>query len=74
MRDQLAHERVMELPIEGIRYYDIIRWGWLSDATKLATLRTHDVEFNNYQPGKEYLKIPQAELDLNPNLKPNSSN
>ncbi len=64
----------MELPIEGIRFYDIIRWGWLKDATKLAELKSHDPEFNNYQPGKKYLKIPQGELDLNANLKPNSAN
>lgn len=72
--DQLSHERVMEMALEGTRIYDIIRWGWLSDPTKLAMLKSHDVEFDNYAPGKEYLKIPQGELDLNPNLKPNSAN
>jgi hypothetical protein len=74
MRDQLAHERVMELAIEGSRIYDIIRWGWLLDPGKLAMLKSHDSEFNNYVPGSEYLKIPQGELDLNENLLPNSAN
>jgi hypothetical protein len=74
MRDQLAHERVMELAIEGSRIYDIIRWGWLQDPGKLAMLKSHDSEFNNYVPGSEYLKIPQGELDLNENLLPNSAN
>lgn len=74
MRDQIAHERVMEMAIEGTRFYDIIRWGWLQDSDKLAMLKSHDPEFNNYVPGSEYLKIPQGELDLNENLVPNSAN
>ncbi|HEY8512292.1 MAG TPA: RagB/SusD family nutrient uptake outer membrane protein [Cyclobacteriaceae bacterium] len=74
MREQIAHERVMELAIEGTRFYDIIRWGWLQDPDKLDMLKSHDPEFNNYVPGSEYLKIPQGELDLNENLLPNSAN
>jgi starch-binding outer membrane protein, SusD/RagB family len=74
LREQLAHERVMELALEGSRFYDIVRWGWLEDAAKLEMLEAHDPEFANYLPGREFLKIPQGELDLNPNLKPNSAN
>lgn len=74
MRDQIAHERVMEMAIEGSRINDIIRWGWFSDATKLAELKSHDAEFNNWAPGKEYLPIPQIELDRNKNLSSNSAN
>ena len=74
MRDQIAHERALELAIEGIRIHDIIRWGWLYDSAKLSELQSHDVDFNSWTAGKEYLPIPQTELDVNPNLLPNSAN
>jgi hypothetical protein len=73
-KDQIAHERVMELAIEGSRINDIIRWGWLSNPAKLEELRLHDIEWKAYVPGKEYLPIPQIELDRNKNLKKNSAN
>lgn len=74
MRDQLGHERALEFAIEGQRIQDIIRWGWLYDAAKLAELKTHDADFNTWRPGKEYLPIPQSDLDVNKNLKPNPAN
>jgi starch-binding outer membrane protein, SusD/RagB family len=74
MRDQLAHERALEFAIEGQRINDIIRWGWLYDATKLAELKAHDADFNTWTPGNEYLPIPQQELDVNKNLLPNPAN
>lgn len=74
MRDQIAHERALEFAIEGQRINYIIRWGWLYDATKLAELKAHDPDFNFWTPGNEYLPIPQQELDVNKNLKPNSAN
>ncbi len=74
MREQIAHERYVELAIESIRIHDIIRWGWFYDAEKLAMLRERDSEFTNWSPGKEYLPIPQTELDVNPNLQPNDAN
>lgn len=74
MRDQLAHERALEFAIEGQRINDLIRWGWFSNPAKLAELKSHDADFNTYTPGNEYLPIPQGELDVNKNLKPNSAN
>ncbi len=74
MRDQLAHERALEFAIEGQRINDLIRWGWFSNPTKLAELKSHDADFNFYTPGNEYLPIPQQELDVNKNLLPNSAN
>ena len=32
LMDQLEHERIMELAIEGKRWYDIKRWGLLENA------------------------------------------
>lgn len=53
MREQIAHERALEFAIEGQRIHDIIRWGWLYDAAKLAELKTHDAVFNSWTPGNE---------------------
>lgn len=73
-RDQLAHERSLEFALENIRIHDIVRWGWLYDNEKLEELKAHDGDFNSWSPGKEYLPIPQTELDVNPNLEPNAAN
>lgn len=74
MRDQLAHERALEFAIEGQRVNDLIRWGWFQNPTRLAELKAHDADFNTYTPGNEWLPIPQSELDINKNLKPNPAN
>lgn len=74
LRDQIVHERLMEFAIEGSRINDLIRWGWFEDPAKRAQLLAHDPEFANWSPGKEYLPIPQVELDRNPNLSKNSAN
>lgn len=74
MRDQIAHERMLEFAIEGQRIHDIIRWGWLYDAGKLAELKARDTDFDSWKPGKEYLPIPFSELNNNRNLSPNDAN
>jgi starch-binding outer membrane protein, SusD/RagB family len=74
MRTRISHERVVEFSIEGQRVDDLIRWGWFYDNTKLAELITHDSEFSTWTSGREYLPIPQNELDVNTNLSPNSAN
>jgi tetratricopeptide (TPR) repeat protein len=66
MRDQIGHERFLEFPLEGHRFDDIRRWGWLQDATKLAWLKSRDAEFNSYATGREYFPIPQLDIDNNP--------
>lgn len=71
MRDQLAHERYVEFSLEGHRFDDIRRWGWLADPAKLADLKARDPEFNTYAKGREYFPIPQREIDLNPGYKQN---
>ncbi len=71
---QLEHERIMELAIEGKRWYDIKRWGYLDNSAKLSELKAHDFEFNTYTTGKDYIPIPQSELDRNVNLVGNSAN
>lgn len=65
MRDQIGHERLLEFALEGHRFDDIRRWGWLEDSAKLAWLKTRDPEFNSYVAGREYFPIPQKEMDTN---------
>lgn len=72
--EQLAHERVTELGMEGLRWYDIKRWGWLDDTTKLNELKAHDDEFNSFVPNRKYQPFPQTELDKNPNMDGNDAN
>jgi hypothetical protein len=71
MRDQLAHERLLEFCLEGHRFDDIRRWGWLQDATKLNLLKSRDPEFGTYQPGRELYPIPQSEIDNDPKFTQN---
>lgn len=71
--EQLAHERALEFCLEGHRYDDIIRWGWNKDASRLVTLKAHDAEWNGYIAGKEYMPIPNIEIQTNPNAVQNPS-
>lgn len=73
MRDQLSHERFLEFALEGHRFDDIRRWGWLSDPVKLATLKARDPEFNTYTTGREYLPIPLTEIQTNVGVVQNTS-
>lgn len=71
MRDRIAHERLVELAGEGKRFDDIRRWGWLEDPEMLQMLQERDSEFEGYSQGREWLPIPQGELDTNPNIQQN---
>lgn len=73
LKEQLGHERLLEFCLEGHRFDDIRRWGWLSNPTKLAWLQARDDEFDSYKTGKELYPIPQVEIDNNPNVKQNSA-
>lgn len=74
MREQIAHERLLEFAVEGQRIHDIIRWGWLYDTVRLAELKERDTDFASWKAGREYLPIPFNELNNNKNLSPNSAN
>ena len=71
MRDRIAHERKLELAGEGKRFDDIRRWGWLDDPEKMEMLIQNDPGFEGYVDGREYLPIPQSELDTNPEAEQN---
>ncbi|WP_191968004.1 RagB/SusD family nutrient uptake outer membrane protein [Rhizosphaericola mali] len=65
-RNQLKHERIVELSGEGHRWEDLVRWGDLS-----TSLSTRDAGFANYQSKYALLPIPQYDLDVNPSLTQN---
>lgn len=69
MREQVEHELILEAGGENIRWLYILRHNLLQ--TKLPELIAHDPEFRFYEPGREYLPIPQTEVDLNPNVQQN---
>lgn len=72
--EQLDHERITELSIEGLRWYDIKRWGYLDDPAKLSEIQGNDSDFATYSSNRKFQPIPQNELDRNPNLIGNSAN
>ncbi|PJJ48041.1 RagB/SusD family nutrient uptake outer membrane protein [Hymenobacter chitinivorans] len=66
LRTQLMHERVTELTGEGVRWFDLQRWGLLTDATNVNLLKARDPDFNNFIVGKSrLLPLLQTEVDLN---------
>ena len=65
LRTQLMHERVTELTGEGLRWFDLKRWGLLDNQQGLDMLRAHDTDFNNFVIGKSgLLPILQRDIDL----------
>ncbi|HEX8327667.1 MAG TPA: RagB/SusD family nutrient uptake outer membrane protein [Hymenobacter sp.] len=66
MRMQLMHERITELTGEGVRWFDLQRWGLLDNQTTVDQLKARDPDFTTFVPGKSrLLPIPQSEVDLN---------
>ena len=73
LREQIIHERELELACEWWRYLDLLRWGWFYKADKLELLKSHDPEIQRYIPGREYLAIPTQEIDRNYLVKQNDA-
>lgn len=58
-------ERPLEFAFEGLRWYDLVRWGAVQPILKAH--KKNGIE--NFRPGiSEYLPIPSKELILNPKL------
>lgn len=66
MRDRIRHERRVEFAMEGLRYFDLRRWG-------IATQKLNGFVPNplaptvttKYEDKYEYWPIPQTEIDRN---------
>ena len=65
LRTQLMHERATELAGEGVRWFDLQRWGLLDSQAGVDQLKAHDPDFNNFVVGKSrLLPLVQTDVDL----------
>lgn len=73
MREEIKHERHVEFPWEGTRYFDLIRWGDAAEVVPTVTLFGESLDARIFEAPKHNLfPIPQKEIDLNPGLTQNS--
>jgi hypothetical protein len=64
MRDAIRHERKVEFSQEGLRFFDLVRWG-----TAEAQINSNTRVMRNWKANTHtVLPIPQSELDANPLL------
>jgi len=65
MRAQLRHERITELAGEGLRWFDLQRYGLLDTQTGVDELKGRDDQFKNFALNKSrLLPLPQQDVDL----------
>jgi len=82
LRTLIRNERRSELALEGLRYYDIVRWKagsqYLSGAVhgaKFANNNTAYIQLDTrkFDEARDYLwSVPRSEMDLNKTLLPNN--
>ncbi|QNA45997.1 RagB/SusD family nutrient uptake outer membrane protein [Lacibacter sediminis] len=70
LRTVLRHERRVELAFEGLRYFDLKRWGTLEQAYQRARADAVPAYNPTYMPGgkSEVFAIPLTELNANNKL------
>jgi hypothetical protein len=70
MRQAIRDERLYELGLEGLRYWDLLRWK--TAETVIPKLVNPGGYPRKFDPAKQYLfPFPQSELDRNKKLKQN---
>ena len=72
--DRINHERAVEFPAEGLRYYDLRRWGIIKDVMNNRAIKdaVGDTKYTTIFEDKDKLwPIPAAEIDINPALEQN---
>lgn len=67
MMAEIMHQRNVEFNREGLRWYDLRRWGTTEQVIKGAK----EQGYENYSSKFLYYPIPEAELDNNPNMTQN---
>ncbi len=71
---RLRIEREKEICFEYDRFFDLRRWGLGTDDTFTNEVKARCVKYaNNFKSGKQWLPIPQSEVDNNPNLTQNDN-
>lgn len=78
--EDVKHERILELALEGHRFYDLLRWGEL--ANRFSTLTASDPSFKKFISENDYkgfvtnkhewLPIPIDEVNSNPFITENN--
>jgi len=68
MIEEIQHQRMVEFFREGLRFYDLKRWGLLEK--EISDSDKEGREFFNVSK-HEYFPIPQNELNTNPNIEQN---
>jgi hypothetical protein len=64
----IEDERIKELSIERTRYFDLLRWGRVkSRIVDNPQFKSESAGTSAYKPGREYIAIPQNEIDTNNN-------
>ncbi|HEX6374053.1 MAG TPA: RagB/SusD family nutrient uptake outer membrane protein [Longimicrobium sp.] len=71
MREAIEMEELRELGLENERFLYLKRHGWLTDPARINVLKTHDPDFNVFEPHRALLPIPSTETNLNPNVTQN---
>lgn len=71
MRDAIEWEILAETGLENERFFWLQRHDWLTDPAKINILKTHDADFNVFEPFRALLPIPATETNLNPNVDQN---
>lgn len=72
--ERIRHERAVEFPAEGLRYYDLKRWGLAKEVMNNRDIKDimGSVKYTTKFEDKDYLwPIPGDEIDKNPQLKQN---
>jgi hypothetical protein len=59
VRNQIEHERILEFPLENMRFYDLRRWGKTKEALHAAGRTSFDPLKHNFYP------IPIQEVNTN---------
>lgn len=69
LKDQLRHDRLVELCGECVRWNDLDRWGDIHTQEGVNKLAERDPDFDTYRVGLTHLYvIPQHEISLFPGL------
>ncbi|MDB5236556.1 MAG: hypothetical protein JWR44_3549 [Hymenobacter sp.] len=63
LRTQIMHERVTELTGEGVRWFDLQRWGLLDTQAGVDQLRLRDPSFSTFRLGRDRL-LPLVQIDV----------
>ena len=72
LKEQLRHERLVELCGECTRWNDLDRWGDIHTQEGVNKLAERDDDFKSFKVGQTYLyMIPEHEISLFPGLKQN---